>query len=107
MHDERSNPPEGFTARLFDASFARQVTPRILAALYFLLVVAAGIAALLIIAAGLTSGSLLLATAGLAFGPMVFCVIVFLARVGLEVAAAVLRIEKNVAYLARRASPED
>lgn len=98
---------EGLGSRLFDLSFEYRVTPRIIPALYLLLIVAAAMVALVIVAAGLTSGSVFLAAAALVFGPMVFLTLVLLARIALETAAAVARMDRNVAYLARRASPHD
>lgn len=98
---------KSFVARLFDLSFTCFVTTQIVSLLYSLAILAAAIAALLILARGITSGSGVVGAGSLVFAPLTFFGIVLVARIGLETAVVVFRIGENTAYIARRCSPND
>ncbi len=96
---------EGFFAGLFDFSFSRFVTLRVIRVLYALAVLAAAVAALVTLGAcsrGGVGGVLV----GLILAVVVFFVYVLIARVWLEVIAVLFRIAENTTVLAEKARRE-
>lgn len=78
-----SNNSGGFFAGLFDFSFTKFVTPRIVAVLYGIGIIATGIAALAIVIAGFSNG-FGSGIAALVAAPIVFFIYLLFLRVGLE-----------------------
>lgn len=93
-----------FLSALFDFSFSEFVTTKIIKILYGILIVLAGVAALVAIIAGFTNsvgqGILMLI-----LSPLVFLLYVILARVWLELVIVIFRIAENVGEIAERKKP--
>lgn len=95
--------PDGLLAAVFDFSFTTFVTLRLVRAAYVLIVVAAGVVALLVLIAGISRGgvaalgSLIVATLGFFFA-------ITIARIGLEAAAVFFRIADHAAEVAEQAA---
>jgi hypothetical protein len=93
-----------FFASLFDLSFASFVTPRLIKALYVLVMIALALAWLIFLIFGFHAGALagLLALVG---GAIIVLLYLLLARVILEFYMAVFRIADDVQALKRRQGP--
>jgi ABC-type multidrug transport system permease subunit len=78
-----SNNSGGFFAGLFDFSFTKFVTPRLVAVLYVIGIIGTGIAALGIIIAGFANG-FGAGIASLIAAPIIFFIYLLFLRVGLE-----------------------
>jgi len=93
-----------FLSALFDFSFSEFVTTKIIKILYGILIVLAGVAALVAIISGFTNsvgqGILMLI-----LSPLVFLLYVILARVWLELVIVIFRIAENVGEIAERKKP--
>ena len=98
---------KSLASRLFDLSFEHSVTPQLIPILYFLFIVGAATGALLVLAAAISSRSVLLIAAAMVFAPLLFVWVVALARVALETAVGVRRMDKNIAYVARKQTSDD
>lgn len=85
---------DGFFEGLFDFSFSRFITTKIVSVLYFLAIAVAALIALAAIVAGFSNGfvSGLLA---IVFSPIVFLIYVLLARVGLETLVVAFKTAEN------------
>ena len=90
-----------FLAALFDFSFSEFVTTKIIKILYGILIVLAGIAALVAIIAGFIDsagrGVLMLV-----LSPLMFLLYVIMARVWLELVIVIFRIAEHVGEIARQ-----
>lgn len=90
-----------FLAALFDFSFSEFVTTKIIKILYGILIVLAGIAALVAIIAGFIDsagrGVLMLV-----LSPLIFLLYVIMARVWLELVIVIFRIAEHVGEIARQ-----
>lgn len=98
------NETTGFLRSLFDLSFDKLVTPRVLKVIYVLVLIVAALTYLAYTVFAFTvSGALGLLTL-LIFGPLGFLLTAVLWRMGLELAVAVFKIAENTGKLVE-ASP--
>jgi len=88
---------KGFMAKLFDFSFSDFVTPRIIGILYGILVVLAGIGAIMLIASMFMMHAGLGVLALLVLGPLYFFLSVLGYRVMLELVTVIFRIRQELA----------
>ena len=96
---------DGFFSSLFDFSFTRLVTTRVIKILYILLLVVIGLGLLGLIIAAISSGSAGAIIAALIAGPLVALLYVVYARVLLEIILAIFRIletNREIAFLTRQ-----
>ena len=94
MEDDR------FFASLFDVSFTRLITTKVVKVIFILSLALAGLLALTIFAAGISSGSSLGAVAAILVAPLYFLLVAIYVRVFLEVLVVLFRINENVARIA-------
>ncbi len=95
----------GFFGKLFDLSFESFITTSIIRILYILLIVLAGLTALVILISAATQGAAA-ALFGLILAPIVFLVYVIFGRVYLEIVIVLFRIAENTQVLADKAKGE-
>ena len=96
---------DGFFSSLFDLSFSRLVTTRVIKVLYILLLVVIGLGLLGFIVAAIASGGAGAIVAALIAGPLVALLYVVYARVFLEIILAIFRIlesNREIAFLQRQ-----
>ncbi|HEY5142128.1 MAG TPA: DUF4282 domain-containing protein [Solirubrobacteraceae bacterium] len=96
---------DGFFSSLFDLSFSRLVTTRVIKVLYVLLLVVIGLGLLGFIIAAIASGGAGAIIAALIAGPLVALLYVVYARVLLEIILAIFRIletNREIAFLQRQ-----
>ena len=96
---------DGFFSSLFDLSFSRLVTTRVIKVLYILLLVVIGLGLLGFIVAAIASGGAGAIIAALIAGPLVALLYVVYARVFLEIILAIFRIlesNREIAFLQRQ-----
>lgn len=94
------NEEKGFFGSLFDLSFSEFVTTKIIKFLFILAVIASGIGAIAVIAAGFTK-SLALGILMIVLSPVVFIIYVIVARVYLEIVIVIFRIAENTGKLVK------
>jgi hypothetical protein len=95
----------GFLSALFDISFSRLVTTRVIRWLYLLLLVLIGLGLLGFLISAILSGSAAGIVIALVVGPIVALLYVVYARVLLEVILAIFRIlesNREIAFLQRQ-----
>lgn len=96
---------DGFFSSLFDLSFSRLVTTRVIKVLYILLLIVIGLGLLGFIIAAIASGGAGAIIAALIAGPLVALLYVVYARVFLEIILAIFRIletNREIAFLQRQ-----
>lgn len=111
MQDENSTPPppqqpappaqapaSSFFGKLFDFSFQEFITLSLIKLIYALLMIFAGLGALVFLITMLAQGGAAL-VAGLIGAPIIFLLYIILARVYLEVLIVVFRIADNTKEL--------
>ena len=93
---------KGFSPSLFDFSFTTLITPKIIKLLFGIVVIAAGLAAILMIIeafnASATAGVLMLIVGG----PLLFLLSVLYARVILETILVLFKISEHTAEITER-----
>lgn len=92
---------KGFFSKLFDFSFRDFITPTIVAILYGILIVIAGIGAIALIVRGF-SAAWYLGVIALVLSPIVFLLYVIMFRVYLEIVVALIRIAQNTTDMLRK-----
>lgn len=95
----------GFFSSLFDLSFTRLVTTRVIKILYVLLLVLIGLGLLGFVIAGIASGTAQGIIVALVVGPIAALLYIIYARVFLEVILAIFRIletNREIAFLQRQ-----
>jgi hypothetical protein len=90
---------KGFFAALFDFSFSEFITTKIIKIIYAILIVLAGIVALLLIGVGFNA-SKAVGVIALIFSPVVFIIYVIFARLWLEVLIVVFKIAEHAKDIA-------
>jgi len=95
---------KGFFGSLFDLSFTEFVTTRIVAVLYVIGIIWAGIIGLAILIGGF-KGGVGAGILGLIVAPVVFLICVLWTRVWLEVVIVFFRIAENTGRLVQQAEP--
>ncbi len=96
---------DGFFSSLFDLSFSRLVTTRVIKVLYILLLIVIGLGLLAFIVAAIASGGAGAIILALIAGPLVALLYVVYARVFLEIILAIFRIletNREIAFLQRQ-----
>ena len=91
----------GVMAALFDFSFSKFVTTKILKFLYGMSLFLAGVITFLMIVGGFMHG-VLTGILGLCLAPVVFLIQVMVARIWLECVAVVFNIAENIQEIARK-----
>ena len=91
---------DGFFESLFDCSFTRFITPKIIKFLYVLAVVLAAIFAVMMIVMGFNHSAGMGVVTLIILAPLYFVVSVLSIRVALEFIMVVFRIEENTARMA-------
>ena len=99
--DER----RGFLASLFDMSFSEFVTTRIIVVLYWIAIILAAIAALIVIVGGFAQSFWMGLLSLVVVGPLVFFLYVLVSRVWLELIIVFFRIAENTARLVEGQNP--
>ena len=94
----------GFFADLFDFSFSRFITARIIKVLYILAILGLGLMCLMMFVAGITQGGTS-ALGAIIGAPLLFFLGLLYVRVLLEVLIVIFRIAENTAEMARRSRP--
>lgn len=90
-----------FLSTLFDFSFDRFVTTKIIKILYGLLILLAGLGALVVIVAAFNEG-VGVGIFALIASPIIFGLYVIAGRVWLELVIVIFRIAENVAEIAKK-----
>ena len=95
----------GFFSALFDTSFSRLVTTRVIKWLYLILLILIGLGLLGFVIAGIASGTAQGILVAVIVGPLVALLYVIYARVFLEVILAIFRLlesNREIAFLQRQ-----
>jgi hypothetical protein len=98
---------ERFFASLFDVSFKRLITTRVVKVIFILSLVLAGLIALALFATGISSGSSLGVILAILVAPLYFLLVAIYIRVFLEVLVVLFRINENVERIANSVGQED
>lgn len=99
----QTHSADGVVAALFDFSFTTFVTLKLVRAAYILVVVAAGLVALLLMVAGLGRGAIV-ALGSIVVAALGFVFAITLARIGLEAAAVFFHFGDHTAEVAEQAA---
>jgi cellulose synthase/poly-beta-1,6-N-acetylglucosamine synthase-like glycosyltransferase len=95
----------GFLSALFDTSFSRLVTTRVIKWLYLLVMILIGLGLLGFVISAIAGGSVTAIVLALVLGPLVALLYLIYARVLLEVILAIFRIlesNREIAFLQRQ-----
>jgi hypothetical protein len=95
----------GFLNALFDTSFSRLVTTRVIKWLYLILLILIGLGLLGFVIAAIASGTVTSIVVAVIVGPLVALLYVIYARVFLEVILAIFRLlesNREIAFLQRQ-----
>jgi hypothetical protein len=93
----------GFFSKLFDTSFRDFITPSIARVVYIILIVLAGLWALVVLGGGFKSGSLGSVLGALILAPLGFLLGVLVSRIYIELVLVIFRIAENTKHLGRPA----
>ena len=96
---------EGFFSTLFDLSFTRLLTTRVVKALYILLIVVVGIGLVVTIVSSIIAGSITGVLISVVGGTLAALLTIIYGRIVLEVLLAIFRIletNREIAYLQRQ-----
>jgi hypothetical protein len=95
----------GFFSSLFDLSFSRVVTTRVVKWLYLIVIVLVVLGLIGYIATAIISGSVVAIIIAVIVGPLVALLYIILARIAFEVLVAIFRIletNREIAFLERQ-----
>jgi hypothetical protein len=101
---ETMQDAKGFFRELFDLSFTRFITIKLIKLLFIIAIVFYGLIALMIMGSALGNLKSFAGLFQLAMGPVVFLVGVISARIFLELSIVFFRIESNTAKLVEKDS---
>ncbi|MHB1535987.1 MAG: DUF4282 domain-containing protein, partial [Acidimicrobiales bacterium] len=105
MSQQITSGTKGFFASLFDFSFESWITPKIIKVVYAIVIVFAGLMALLFVVGAFRVNAVVGVFTLLIIAPLLFFFYVIIYRVGLEVVMAIFAIAENTRHLRVNAAP--